>query len=286
MQPSWKVNAMFKPDLLRSFIAVIDARSFTTAARQLNSTQSTISQKIMRLEEAAGVLLIDRASSGIVPTEAGERMIGYARRILALNDEASAVLAGSARDVTLRLGLPEDFASGPVTQALAGFVRRHPRARLEVTSGLSRDLYRLFRQGDLDLVLVKQPLGEVSGIMHWPEPLAWFQGATQRLHENETLPLVAFPTGGLYRHQMTAALDTMGRRWRIVYTSSSLAGVLSAIDAGLGVSLLPRRAVGPGLLEVSSLPNVEAMEIAIHQADPDMPYLTEIVGLLAEVVTV
>ena len=53
---------------------------------------------------------------------------------------------------------------------------------------------------------------------------------------------------------------------------------------GLASSLLPRRAVGPGLLEVPSLPNLEAMEIAIHQADPDMPYLTEIVGLLAEVV--
>ena len=239
----------------------------------------------MRLEEAAGVRLIDRANSGIVPTEAGEQLIGYARRILALNDEASAVIAGSARDVTLRLGLPEDFASGPVTQTLAGFVRRHPQARPEVTSGLSRDLYRLFRGGDLDLVLVKQRRGEAPGIRHWREPLAWFQGTTQRLHETETLPLVAFPTGGLYRHQMTAALDALGRRWRLVYTSSSLAGILSAIDAGLGVSLLPKRVVGPRLLEVTSMPYVEAMEIVIHQADPEMPYLTEIVGPLAEVVT-
>ena len=85
---------------------------------------------------------------------------------------------------------------------------------------------------------------------------------------------------------MTAALDALGRRWRLVYTSSSLAGILSAIDAGLGVSLLPKRVVSPRLLEVTSMPYVEAMEIAIHQADPDMPYLTEIVGLLAEVVTV
>ena len=273
---------MFKPDLLRSFIAVVDARSFTTAARQLNSTQSTISQKIMRLEEAAGVRLIDRASSGIIPTEAGERLIGYARRILALNDEASAVLAGAARDVTLRLGLPEDFASGPVTQALAGFVQRHPRARLEVTSGLSRTLYRLFRDGDLDLVLVKQPRGAAPGLRHWPEPLAWFQGATQRLDALDTLPLVAFPTGGLYRHQMTAALDVLGRKWRLVYTSSSLAGVLSAIDAGLGVSLLPRRVAGSRLVEMPAMPQVEPMEIVIHQADPDMPYLSEIVTLLAE----
>lgn len=275
---------MFAPDLLRSFVAVIDARSFTIAARQLNSTQSTVSQKIMRLEQAAGVRLIDRGREGVAATEAGERLLGYARRILALNEEASAVMAGVSRDVTLRLGLPEDFASGLVTHALAGFVRRHPHARLEVTSGLSRDLYRRYMRGDLDLVLVKQRRGETQGIRRWPEPVAWFQGMTQALIESDPLPLVAFPTDGLYRSQMSAALDAIGRRWRIVYTSSSLAGVLSAVEAGLGVSLLPRRVVGGGLREAPTLPAVEAMEIAIHRADPETPHASEIVRILAEAV--
>lgn len=276
---------MYAPDLLRSFVAVVDARSFTTAARHLNSTQSTISQKVMRLEEAAGVRLIDRERGGIAATEAGERMLGYARRILALNEEASAAMVGAARDVTLRLGLPEDFASGPVTRALAGFMRRHPQVRLEVTSGLSRDLYRRYRQGDFDLVLVKQRLGEAQGIMHWPEPLGWFQGA-DGLDESDPLPLVAFPPDGLYRQQMIAAVEASGRRWRLVYTSTSLAGVLSAIDAGLGVSLLPKRVVGPDLREVRSLPPVAAMEIVVHQADQDTPLLAEIIGLLADAVAI
>lgn len=276
---------MYAPDLLRSFVAVVDARSFTTAARHLNSTQSTISQKVMRLEEAAGVRLIDRERGGIAATEAGERMLGYARRILALNEEASAAMVGAARDVTLRLGLPEDFASGPVTRALAGFMRRHPQVRLEVTSGLSRDLYRRYRQGDFDLVLVKQRLGEAQGIMHWPEPLGWFQGA-DGLDESDPLPLVAFPPDGLYRQQMIAAVEASGRRWRLVYTSTSLAGVLSAIDAGLGVSLLPKRVVGPDLREVRSLPPVAAMEIVVHQADQDTPLLAEVIGLLADAVAI
>lgn len=275
---------MFAPDLLRSFVAVVDARSFTTAARQLNSTQSTVSQKIMRLEDAAGVRLIDRERGSVGATEAGERMLGYARRILALNEEASAAMVGAAREVTLRLGLPEDFASGPVTRALAGFMRRHPQVRLEVTSGLSRDLYHRYHQGDFDLVLVKQRLGEARGIMHWPEPLCWFQGA-ESLDESDPLPLVAFPPDGLYRQQMIAALETLGRSWRLVYTSTSLAGVLSAIDAGLGISLLPRRVAGPDLRQVRTLPPVEAMEIAIHLADKDRPFLAEIIGLLADAVT-
>ncbi len=275
---------MYAPDLLRSFVAVLDARSFTTAARQLNSTQSTISQKVMRLEEAAGVRLIDRSRGGIAATEAGERLLGYARRILALNEEASAAMVGAAQDVTLRLGLPEDFASGPVARALASFARRHQRARLEVTSGLSRDLYRSYLQGDFDLVLVKQRRGEAEGIRHWPEPLAWFEGA-ESLDERDPLPLVAFPTEGLYRQQMIAALEAAGRRWRLVYTSTSLAGLLTAIDAGLGISLLPKRVTGPNLREIQSLPPVEAMEIVIHQADKDRPLRAEITALLVGAVS-
>lgn len=284
MKCSEKSNRSFNTDLLRSFVAVIDARSFTAASRHLNSTQSTISQKIMRLEEAAGVRLVDRGRDGITPTEAGERLLGYARRILSLNDEAAAVMSGAARSITLRLGLPEDFASGRVTRSLAAFIRQHPNTRLEVTSGLSRDLHRAYMMGELDLVLVKQHRREARGAMHWPEPLAWFQGAGQALVECDPLPLVAFPSNGLYRTQMTTALDSVGRRWRLVYTSSSLAGLLSAIDAGLGVSLLPRRVVGPGLDEVSSLPGVDAMEIAIHQADPKIPFISEIVQILADAV--
>lgn len=284
MELSDKSNTPFNSDQLRSFVAVIDTRSFTAAARQLNSTQSTVSQKIMRLEEAADVRLVDRGRDGITPSEAGERLLGYARRILALNAEAAAVMSGAARHITLRLGLPEDFASGRVTQALAAFVRAHSNLGLEVTSGLSRNLYRAYGRGELDLVLVKQHRGEARGVMHWPEPLAWYQGENHALADCDPLPLVAFPSDGLYRAQMTTALDSVRRGWRLVYTSSSLAGLLSAVNAGLGISLLPRRVVGSGVQEVPTLPGVDAMEIAIHQADPDSFFASEIIQILADAV--
>lgn len=284
MEKSGKTNRLFSTDLLRSFVAVIDTRSFTAASRQLNSTQSTVSQKIMRLEEAAGVRLVDRRRNQITPTEAGEQLLGYARRILALNAEAAAVMSGSARHATLRLGLPEDFVSGQVTQALAAFIRQHPNLRLEVTSGLSRNLYRAYDRGELDLVLVKQHRSEARGVMHWPEPLAWYQSENHALADCDPLPLVAFPSDGLYRAPMTTALDSIEHGWRIVYTSSSLAGVLSAVEAGLGVSLLPKRVVGTGVQEITTLPSVDAMEIVIHQAEPDSPFAPDILQILADAV--
>ena len=279
-----KPNVTFSLDLLRCFVAVVDAKGFTAAARKLNSTQSTVSQKLMRLEDAAGVRLIDRSRAEIRLTEAGERLLFYARRILALNEEASAALVGAARDVPFRLGLPEDFASGSVTPALAAFIRRHPEARLEVTSGLSRDLRRAFGRGELDLVLVKQSRADPRGALHWPEPLGWFQGVGSDLAETDPLPLVAFPANGLYRQDMIDALERAGRGWRLVYTSSSLAGLVSAIRAGLGISLLPRRVVDAGCEPIATLPEVPAMEIAIHHSDPGLPFAQEIIAILTAAV--
>ena len=104
------MNTSFSLDLLRAFVAVVDSRSFTAAAFQLHSTQSTISQKIIRLEEAAGQALLERARHGVRPTDAGEKLLGYARRILYLHDEAASAMAGTALTAAFRLGLPEDFA--------------------------------------------------------------------------------------------------------------------------------------------------------------------------------
>lgn len=89
------MNNVFSLDLLRAFVAVIDSRSFTAAAQQLHSTQSTISQKILRLEEAAGQSLMERARNDLRPTDAGEKLLGYARRMLRLHDEAAAAMTGN-----------------------------------------------------------------------------------------------------------------------------------------------------------------------------------------------
>ena len=83
------MTPLLDPRLLRAFAAIADAGSFTLAADRLSMTQSTISQQLARLEEAVGQVLIDRAARPIQPTAAGGRLLGYARRILALQEEAA-----------------------------------------------------------------------------------------------------------------------------------------------------------------------------------------------------
>ena len=106
---------MLDPRLLRAFVAIVDAGSFTQAAERLNMTQSTISQQLARLEDAVGHALVDRNARPIGPTAAGERLLGHARRILALQHEAATLLGDPAGTTSIRIGVPEDI----VTAAMA-----------------------------------------------------------------------------------------------------------------------------------------------------------------------
>jgi len=126
---------MFDPRLLRSFIAVVDAGSFTLAAERLNSTQSTISQQLARLEEATGAILIERSARPVLPTAVGERLLGYARRLLALQQEAQAALGDTAGVASIRIGVPEDIMNPAMAGVFADFAAGHPGIRLDVVSG-------------------------------------------------------------------------------------------------------------------------------------------------------
>lgn len=253
---------------------VADCGSFTTAAARLHSTQSTVSQKVRRLEEMSGHRLLERGRGDIRPTDAGETVLAHARRMLMLNDELWDALSGSALSMTVRLGVPEDFAAGRTSQLLAAFNRKHPRIKLEVTSGLSHDLASGYDRGDLDLVVVKQRRNHREAVARWPETLCWIDSARNPSVQLDPLPLVAFPTRGLYRDEMIAAAEQLGRRWRISFTSSSLSGIQSAVADGLGISLLPARTVTADhavLGARSGWPKIDSVDIALlHRptADP------------------
>ncbi|MFC5695890.1 LysR substrate-binding domain-containing protein [Pseudomonas sp. GCM10022186] len=258
---------MFDPLLLRSFVAVADCGNFTRAAERLHLTQSTVSQQLRRLEESLGCRLLDRSQRQVVATPEGEQLLGYARRILALQEEAAEVLRHQPGSGVLRLGVPEDFAAERLMPVLAEFSAAHPAVRLEVTSGLSPELLRLYQGGEFDLLLVKRMGDGGDSLASWPEPLAWVDSASRRAYGREPLPLVVFPPGGLYRNEMLHGLDVQGRRWRIAYSSASLASVRAAVAAGLGVSLLPLRVLGPEhrlLGEEEGLPEIQGLRLALY----------------------
>ncbi len=279
-------RSIFDLDLLRALVTVADCGSFTAAATRLHSTQSTISQKVRRLEELAGQRLLDRGVRDARPTDIGETVLGYARRMLALNEELAAALSGEGAGTTIRIGVPEDFAAGRTTRLLADFSRDHPRVKLEVSSGLSRGLAESYDRGELDLVLVKQRRGSREGLACWPEPMCWIDAAAAPTFTQDPVPLVAFPPRGLYREDMIDAVEALGRRWRISFTSSSLGGIQAAVADGLGISLLPARAVTAAHVVLglaSGLPVVDSIERVLLQrpsAEPEVKTLAAMLVLM------
>jgi DNA-binding transcriptional LysR family regulator len=273
-------------ELLRSFVSVVEAGGFTRAAERVHRTQSTVSQQIKRLEDDLGRPLLHRTGKQVVPTEDGERLLSYARRLLSLAEEARDVLARPADEGPVRLGIPEDFAAYRLTELLATFSRSRPGLRLNVRADQSVPLRRDLERGDLDLALIKRNAGEKGGIAVWPEQLHWVTSKSHPAHlKAESVPLIFFPTDCLYRTRAIHAIETAGRSWHMAYTSSSLSGIQAAVAAGLGLSVLSQIAIQANhriLTAKDGFAPLDETEVALVAAPEASPATLRLADRLAE----
>jgi DNA-binding transcriptional LysR family regulator len=261
--------------LLRTFLAIARTGSFTRAGELLLCSQSAISLQLRRLEQALGQKLFRRSVRAVALTPAGERLLPYAERMLALHDEAVAAFGDDALDGSIRLGTPEDFATAHLPRALAGFAQAHPRVQLEVTCDLTLNLLDLFRAGKLDIALAKrEPAALLDGQQVWSEPLVWAARDRALFRETARLPLVVSPEPCVYRKRAFDTLSRAQRAARAAYVCGSLAGSLAAVKAGLGVAVLPRDLVPDDLVTDAgeTMPALANTEIVLMvAADAGLP---------------
>jgi DNA-binding transcriptional LysR family regulator len=275
-------------ELLRSFVSVVDAGGFTRAGERVHRTQSTVSQQIRRLEDSVGRPLLLRKGKRVSLTEEGERLLGYARRILALADEARDVVARPAPESSVRLGIPEDFAAYRLAQVLSKFARSRPDLRLDVRCDLSVRLRRDLARGEFDVALIKRDAGdesETGALATWPERLRWVTSKRFPVDiDRDPLPLAVFEQGCLYRRRAIHLLEAAGRTWRVAYTSPNLAGIQAAVSVGLGVSILrdvavlaDHRVLGPR----EGFPKLTNTEMALVIRPDATPAMRRLADLLA-----
>jgi DNA-binding transcriptional LysR family regulator len=277
---------MLDLELLRSFVSVVDAGGFTRAGERVHRTQSTVSQQIKRLEDDIGRPLLNRSGKQVVPTEAGERLLSYARRLLSLAEEARDVLARPTNEGAVRLGIPEDFAAYRLTELLASFSRSRPGLRLDVRADQSVYLRRDLERGELDLALLKRDAGEKGGIAVWPERVHWVTSKAHPVTQKfESVPLIFFPAGCLYRTRAIHAIESAGRSWHMAYTSSSLSGIQAAVAAGLGLSILPDMAIQADhrrLTAKDGFAPIDKTEVALLASPDASPATLRLADRLAE----
>ncbi|MNX62558.1 HTH-type transcriptional activator AllS [compost metagenome] len=246
----------FDLEQLRTLVAVADAGSLTAAAPRVYLSQSSVSEQIRKLEERAGQSLLTRSKAGVAPTEAGLRLLGHARRILALSDEAFRDLRGETLQGELRLAVTDYFRPGDLTRLLGRLGERYPQVRLHVTILKSDALRTAYAHGDFDVGLAMNIVGANaaaagSGAVLRRESLAWLGATGLRLVRGEPVRLLALPdTCSL--HQFTVSLL---RRRRVPYVlahvASGVAGLQSALAAGLGVACLNESAIGEGIARLA-----------------------------------
>ncbi|SAL70510.1 LysR family transcriptional regulator [Caballeronia peredens] len=265
--------------VLRSFIAGMDLGSFAKAADRVGRSTSAISAQIRKLEEQAGTTLFRKSGRGLALTDAGEVMLGYARRLVELNDEAAVAIRGVDLEGWIRLGLQEDFGEVVLPDVLGRFARAHPKVRIEARVARNTELLERIDTGQLDLALVWGASGvtDESNAAMIAEPIAtpsmrWIASSAVpwQYDSGEPLPLIAFDRPCLFHSAAAAALDRAGIKWRVAFTSPSLAGLWAAAAAGLGVTVrtiygLPStvRALDD---DESGLPALPSIPLALHRA--------------------
>ena len=232
---------------LDMLVTVAETGGFTAASVRLGRTQSAVSVRIQDLEAQLGQKLLERSRRGVTPTDAGERLIGHARRLLAVEREALADLGGEAATGRLRVGVPDDYVDAYLRPLIARFAAEHPRVELELRCDLSKRIEPALAAGEFDIAVITQDPVRPKGETLRREPLVWVAARGHRPELQEVLPLALFSEGCRARPRVLAALTGAGRAHRLVFSSSHTAGVISAVEAGFCVTAITESAVPPSL---------------------------------------
>lgn len=251
-------------DLLKTFLSIADSGSFTRAAEDVNKTQSAVSMQMKRLEELLGRPLFARDGRSVRFTGDGERLIEYARRMVAMNDEAVSSFTRPEISGTVHFGTPDDYADRFLPEILARFARTHPLVSVDVECLPSMRLAELIKRGQMDLALVTLGIENVVGEPLRREPLVWVSSAKHSPHLLETLP-VASPDCE-WRRLALSALDSHKRKYRVAYSSSNSNAIGAVVQTGLAVGAIPELCVRPGMRvmgEREGFPPIGSFEIGL-----------------------
>ena len=237
-----KIPLSLDMDALRSFVAGIEYGSFALAAERLCRSTSAVSAQLKKLEMQCGTGLVVKQGRKLALTPSGEILLSYARRLLALNDEAQRAVRGEMLQGELRIAMQEDFGESLMPGLLSQLTQQHPGLSITARIDRNRALRQAATEKQVDIALLWQPEEALDESEFLGEcPLVWIASPQTEvkmlLESGEPLPLVMFDAPCQMRTRAIAALDRAGIAWRVVFTSPSLSGIWAAVQAGLGITL-------------------------------------------------
>ena len=254
---------------LRSFVAIVDAGGVTRAAGFLNLTQSAVSMQIKRLEEMLDIQLLDRSARKVGLTTAGEQLLGYARKMLALNDEVFGRLTEAAHEGEIVLGVPHDIVYPAIPQVLQRFAKDFPKMRVTLQSSFTRVLKTQFARGDCDVILTTEADLAPGGETLVDLPLVWIGAPGGSAWRQWPLRL-AYEHHCIFRQGVQAALDRAGIRWEIAVESDDTRTIEASVSADLAVHTVLAGSEPPYVERIAhggSLPDLARMKVNLYRSD-------------------
>ena len=254
---------------LRSFVAVADHGGVTKAAGILNFTQSAVSMQLKRLEEMLGISLLDRSNRRIALTPAGEQLLGYARRIIDMNDEALTRLTCKSYEGEIVLGVPHDIVYPVVPTVLQQFAQEFPRMKVQLVSAYTRSLKESFDRGETDIILTTEAEPDNRGEILDERPLAWIGAPGGQAWRQRPL---RFASGRncLFRPLVIRTMEENSVDWENAVDTSSDRTVEATVSADLAVSAMIAGTEPPQLSVVDhggDLPELGTQKICMYRQD-------------------
>jgi DNA-binding transcriptional LysR family regulator len=256
---------------LRSFMAVADAGGVTRAAGMLNLTQSAVSMQLKRLEKSLDIALLDRSARTIGLTPAGEQLLGYARNMLKINDEALNRLTATEFEGELKLGVPHDIIYPVVPAVLKRFAAEFPRMHVRLISAPTRKLLGMFGRGEVDLILTTEETCGTDGRALVELPLQWIGAIDGQAWRRQPLP-VAFCGNCIFRSGVLQALNAAGINWQMAVDSELDNAVEAAVSADLAVHVALKGSLPPHTQVIDHggvLPPLKPQNINLYVLKPE-----------------
>ncbi|WP_096788089.1 LysR family transcriptional regulator [Rhodobacter sp. CZR27] len=256
-------------DALRALCAIRQHGGITRAASALGLTQSAVSHRIKRLETGLDCDLLSRRPGAPMFTAAGEDLLDYAGRILALHDEALLGLTRTDLAGRILLGLTEDTTCSDLSRILGRFRRLHPQVAVRTRVRMSLVLRALLDRGELDAAILQVFAHEVrpADLVLFREALHWVKSPDLTLPPEGSIPFLSFDDDCFYRRWALDIGQDGGAQLETVFECSSAAGIVAAVSAGLGVALLSDRHLRPDMEIIRQrLPAPPALAYVVRRA--------------------
>lgn len=266
---------LLAPELLRAFVAVVECNGYTPAAHYLHRTQAAVSQQIARLEDCIGFDLFDAPKRQLKLSVQGAVLLGYARRLLALNNEAMEKLRPGIVSGAVRMGATNYYATTVLPSLLAEFAELYPAIHIDLEVGVADEMQRKLGPA-FDLTINAFQSGEGNGVLLRKDRVVWATSTSAAPHRKQPVPLALLPQGSLLRRWAQEALTAAGHRWVVVQESSSLEVLKASVLAGLAVGVFQEATVAAmagvrTLAPEEGFPQLPSSEMWLERADRELP---------------